>query len=92
MTLKETLVKDYNTISDSNSPIELSKALESTYNVLLSSPYKYDSEETKQIHTIKHISNISNYIKVKLDNKITEKESISFETTYSGLISLLKYL
>jgi hypothetical protein len=92
MTLKETLIRDYNTILDSDSPLELSKALESTYFVLLSSPYKYDSEETKQIQIIRHISSISNYIRAKIDGDITDKESISFETTYSGLINLLKYL
>ena len=92
MSLKEILIKDYNTILDSTSPIELSKALASTYETLLKSPYKYPTEEDKQIVVIRHISNISSYIHAKLENKITDKESIPFETTYSGLINLLKYL
>lgn len=92
MNLKENLIKDYNAILNSNSPIELSKSLANTYEVLLKSPYKYATEEEKQITVIRHIFNITSYTKAEIDNTITDKESIPFETTYSGLFYFLKDL
>ncbi len=83
MALKETLLKDYNNILSSESPLELSKSLASTYDVLMKSPYNYSSEEEKHKAIIRHISSISSYISAKIDNSITDKESTAFETTYS---------
>jgi len=92
MTLKETLVRDYNKILNTDSPLELSQSLESTYEVLLKNPYVYPSEEDRQKAIIKHISQISSYIHAKIENNITNDIKIKFETTYGGLIYLLKHL
>lgn len=91
MMLQKTIISNYNTILNSDSPADLANALAQTYDVLNKSNYYNHDLELKQISIIRHVSIISSYIHNKIENTLTDKNKIEFETTYAGLISHLKY-